>query len=82
MNEEPVSLPIQSSSSPNHTPSLVVRHTYPDIVLPMSNPIPLIRSHRISKAPLWHMIMSRKRLLMLLTPSVHICLLKLLLRLI
>ena len=40
-------------SSPNHTPSLVVPPTSPDIILPMSNPVPL-RSHRISKAPLWH----------------------------
>uniref|UniRef100_A0A3Q7HAS0 Reverse transcriptase Ty1/copia-type domain-containing protein n=1 Tax=Solanum lycopersicum TaxID=4081 RepID=A0A3Q7HAS0_SOLLC len=51
-NEESVSLPIQSSSSP--TPSLVVPPTSPDMILPPSNPVPLRRSHRISKAPLWH----------------------------
>uniref|UniRef100_A0A3Q7HBM3 Reverse transcriptase Ty1/copia-type domain-containing protein n=1 Tax=Solanum lycopersicum TaxID=4081 RepID=A0A3Q7HBM3_SOLLC len=40
-NEEPVSLPMQSSSSP--TPSLVVPPTSPNMILPMSNPVPLRR---------------------------------------
>ena len=43
---------MQSSSSP--TPSLVVPPTSPNMILPMSNPVPLRRSHGISKAPLWH----------------------------
>ncbi|XP_027767953.1 uncharacterized protein LOC114074294 [Solanum pennellii] len=51
---ERVHLPIQSSSSPHYSPSFVVSHTSPDIVLPMSNPLQPRRSQRISKAPLCH----------------------------